>query len=88
LFGAPQDIVETIESHDDGFELWEENVATVGLFLQLQSQWVTSMGGVVGLNYQSVDFLFKIYGITDQKQMFEDLQAMEFAALPILNKKD
>jgi len=46
------------------------------------------MGGVVGLNYQSVQILFKIYGITDEKQAFEDLQVMEYAALPILNKKD
>lgn len=88
MFGAPQDIVEALETHDDDFEVWEENLDVVSLFLRLQSQWVVSMSGVVGLNYQSVRFLFKIYGITDEKQAFEDIQTMEYAALPILNKKD
>ena len=58
------------------------------MFLRLQTQWVANMGGVVGLNYQSMQILFKMYGIADERQAFEDLQAMEFAALPILNKKD
>jgi hypothetical protein len=58
------------------------------MFLRLQTQWVANMGGVVGLNYQSMQILFKMYGIENEKQTFEDLQAMEFAALPILNKKD
>lgn len=88
MFGAPDEILDAIETHDDDFEVWEENLETVGLFLRLQTQWVANMGGVVGLNYQSVQILFKMYGIANEKQTFEDLQAMEFAALPILNKKD
>jgi len=88
MFGAPQNIVDQIEQHDDDFEVWEDNFETLNIFLRLQSQWVVSMGGVVGLNYQSVRYLFKIYGIENEKQVFEDLQLMEFAALPILNKKD
>lgn len=88
MFGAPQDIVDQVEQHDDDFEVWEDNFETLNIFLRLQSQWVVSMSGVVGLNYQSVRYLFKIYEIENEKQTFEDLQLMEFAALPILNKKD
>lgn len=88
MFGAPQDIVDKIEQHDDDFPIWEENMEVVMLFVRLQSQWVVSMAGVVGLNYQSVGLLLKIYGIKDEKQAFEDIQTMEFAALSILNKKD
>lgn len=88
MFGAPQDIVDQVDQHDDDFEVWEDNFETLNIFLRLQSQWVVSMSGVVGLNYQSVRYLFKIYGIENEKQTFEDLQLMEFAALPILNKKD
>lgn len=88
MFGAPDEIIGKIESHDDDFEVWEENLEVVGLFLRMQSQWVANMGGVVGLNYQSLQILFKIYGIENEKQAFEDIQVMEYAALPILNKKD
>lgn len=88
MFGAPQDIVNKVENHDDDFEVWEDNMEAVTMFLRLQSQWIVSMGGLVGLNYQSVQFLFKIYGITNEKQLLEDIQVMEFAALAVLNKKD
>lgn len=60
----------------------------MNLFLRLQSQWVVNMGGVTGLNYQSAQIVIKMYGIENEKQAFEDLQVMEYAALPILNKKD
>lgn len=88
MFGAPDEIVSKIESHDDDFEVWEENMEVVGLFLRLQSQWNVTMGGVSGLNYQSAQIVIKMYGIEDEKQAFDDLQVMEYAALPILNKKD
>jgi hypothetical protein len=60
----------------------------VALFLRLQTQWTTSSGGFIGLNYSSVAFLFKIEGTKDQRQALADLQIMEFAALRILNAKD
>lgn len=72
----------------EAFEVFEENAETVGMFLRLQSQWVPSAGGLVGLNYQSAEFLFRIHDVKDQRATLDDLQVMEFAALRILNAKD
>jgi hypothetical protein len=71
----------------DGFEIWEENAETFGMFLKLQTQWNVMQGGFVGLNYQSVEFLVKIHGIADVVAFMDDLQAMEMAALGVLNKR-
>lgn len=47
------------------------------------------MGAVyVGLDYQALAWVFDIYNVEDRRQLFEDLQVMEAAALPILNQRD
>lgn len=56
--------------------------------MRLQTQWVPSMGGMMGMNYQSVDFLFRIEGIENQRETLADLQVMEVAALQVMNAKD
>lgn len=69
------------------FEVLEDCAPVVDLFLRLQTQWNVIEGGFIGLKYDSVRFLFIIEGIKDKKQMFADLQVMEFAALRVLNEK-
>lgn len=74
---------------DDGlFGVWEENAEQVMMFMRLQTQWRVIDGGFVGLNYQSAEFLFKIHSVADQATMMNDLQAMEMAALQVLNKRE
>lgn len=64
-----------------------ENETTVNIFQRLASQWNwSSGGGCVGLNYQSIEFLFKLYGTKERTQVFEDIQVMEFAALKVFNE--
>lgn len=58
------------------------------MFLKLQTQWVTTMGGIVGLNYEAVDFCFRIYKVKKKQEIFEGLRVMEMAALQILNKRE
>jgi hypothetical protein len=90
VMGAAPEIAqamqETSPTHD--FEVLEENWQAVSMFMRLQTQWVPMMGGVAGLNYQSVEFLFRIEGIENQREMLADLQAMEIAALQVMNVKD
>lgn len=87
--GAAPEIAEAVQetspAHD--FEVWAENWPVVELFMRLQTQWVTTMGSIVGLHYPSVDFLFRIEGIENQREMLADLQVMEVAALHVLNSK-
>jgi hypothetical protein len=70
---------------EDDFEVWEENWPVVGLFLRAQTQWRTTMNGVLGLDYGAVAWLLRLYEVEDQRSMFEDLQVMEAAAMAALN---
>lgn len=72
---------------DNLFGVWEENAETVVMFMRLQTQWRVTDGVFLGLNYQSAEFLFKIHSVADAAAMMNDLQAMEMAALQVLNKR-
>lgn len=51
-------------------------------FLQLSTQWnFAGMGDRIGLNYQSIDFLLRLYPKKKQRHIFENLQVMEMSAL-------
>ena len=58
------------------------------MFLRLQTQWRTSMSGVLGLDYVAVEWMLRLYGVEDQRSMLENLQVMEGAALTLINKKE
>jgi Phage related hypothetical protein (DUF1799) len=62
----------------------------VEVFLLVSSQWVVGgMGGVVGLSYPSVETIMNLRGIPRKQrwELFEGVQAMEFAALEVMNEK-
>jgi hypothetical protein len=68
--------------------VWEENWETVMMFLRMQTQWNTSMGGVTGLNYSSLEYLCRLYSVKDPVSLFEGVQVMEVVALSSLNKRN
>jgi hypothetical protein len=68
------------------FEVHPDNWATVEMFLRLQTQWRSTMSGVIGLDYAAVQWLFRLYGVEDQRALLEDLQTMEVAAMQVINK--
>ncbi len=72
---------------DGDFEVLEENWPAVEMFLRCQTQWRTTMGGVIGLDYPALAWLLRLYGVEDQRALLEDLQIMEGAALIALNEK-
>jgi hypothetical protein len=80
-------MIQSIDTSKDDFVVWEENAAAMLMFLKLQTQWIVTQGGFIGLNYQSVQFLFTIGAVANQAEMMDDLQAMEMAALQVLNKR-
>lgn len=88
-FGAPPEMVEAFQpsQNDSLFGVWEDNAETVMMFMRLQTQWNVIAGAFIGLNYQSAEFLFKIHGVADEATMMDDLQAMEVAALQVMNKR-
>lgn len=75
------------EQPADECEVWEENWPTVEMFLRCQTQWRTTMSGVLGLDYGAVAWLLRLYEVEDQRSMLEDLQVMEAAAMAVLNRE-
>jgi hypothetical protein len=68
------------------FEVHPENWATLEMFLRLQTQWRSTMSGVIGLDYSAAQWLFRLYEVQDQRALLEDLQTMEVAAMQLINK--
>jgi len=71
---------------ESDFEVWEENWAAVEMFLRCQTQWRTTMGGLLGLDYGAVAWLLRLYEVENQRSLLEDLQIMEAAVLIKINK--
>ena len=75
------------QDNTDDFEVWEENWPAMVMFLRCQTQWRTTMSGVIGLDYAAVQWLFRLYGVEDQRTLLEDLQTMEVAAMQAIKKQ-
>jgi hypothetical protein len=57
------------------------------MWCRVQTQWRTTMNGVLGLDYGAVAWLFRLYEVEDERSMLEDLQVMETAAMAALNER-
>ena len=57
------------------------------MFLRSQTQWRTTMNGILGLDYGALAWLFRRYDVTDQRAVLEDLQVMESAAMLVMNER-
>ena len=77
-----------LDSVAKDFEVWDDNWATVQMFLRIQTQWRVSMNGPIGLDYASLNWLCTLYPVEDQQLLFEGLQVMEITALNCFNKKN
>lgn len=70
--------------------MWEENWEAVMMFLRLQTQWSVTMGGYVGLKYEvllGAGGLMSLYDVDNPRELLEEIQVMEAAALSELNKE-
>jgi len=69
------------------FAIWPENLETVQLFMDVQTQWRTTSGGVMGLDYGVVLSLLSLKGATDPIALLGDLQVMEMRARELINQE-
>ena len=58
------------------------------MFLRLQTQWRVGMNGLVGLDYGAVEWVFRLYSVTEPASLLEDLQVMEAAVLAAMAKRE
>ena len=75
------------QDRSDDFEVWEENWPAMVMFLRCQTQWRTTMSGVLGLDYVAVAWLLKLYEVENTRALLEDLQVMEAAAMMVINSR-
>jgi hypothetical protein len=75
------------EQSVEHFDVWEENWSAVEMFLRCQTQWRTTMNGLLGLDYGAVAWLLRLYEVEDPRALLEDLQVMEAAALITINSR-
>lgn len=66
--------------------MWPENLQTVQLFMDVQTQWRSSSGGVIGLDYAVVLALANLMGAADPLALLRDLQVMEVRARELINQ--
>ena len=76
-----------LEAVKHDFEVWEENWEAVMMFLRMQTQWNVSMNGLIGLNYQALETLIRLYHVKEPVELFEKVQVIERAALVKMNSK-
>ena len=91
VFGIQPDQAEQIQSdaRPREFEVFEENWEAVMVFLKAQTQWrVAPMGGVIGLDYSALRWLFELHPPDNPAALLADVQVMEVAALKALQPKE
>lgn len=57
------------------------------MFLRCQTQWRTGPAGLIGLDYQAVDLIFRLYGAEDPAALLEDLQVIEGEVLLMVHDR-
>lgn len=78
------------EAHRDGaFAVWPENRRAVETFIAVATQWRWEgmTGNFFGLDYPGVEAALRMLRVKNHRRMFDDLRAMERAALEVLNKE-
>jgi hypothetical protein len=88
-WGMPDDVIEECKGQGqvEDFEVLAENWETLSLFLRMGTQWTASNGVVLGMNYQSLEFLFRAFQVIDHAKTLDDIQAMESAAVAVMNER-
>lgn len=83
------------EQADDGsadFDIWRDNLQSLEAYVACATQWRWLVGRSwvmrVGLDYAGVKALLWSLNVADPQQVFNDVRAMEAAALEVFNAGD
>ena len=56
------------------------------IFIKMMTQWRTTMGGVIGLDYSVLQMMFELYDVSNKTDTLENIQVMEQEAMLHMNK--
>jgi len=70
-------------------EIWPENLAAFEAFSSMLTQWRTGMAGPTGLDYAALPAVLDLLEApqASRRQVFEDIRAMEAAALAVFSER-
>lgn len=70
-------------------DIWPDNDKPVKVFRRMLTQWAVSMGGVVGLRYESLPIILEVCEVTQSErgEVIDCLQVMERHAVTLMNKE-
>jgi hypothetical protein len=71
---------------DDIYAVWPENWSAIELFLRCETQWRMGLNRPIGLDYQALITVAKMYRMC-LPSVLEDVQVMEATILSELNKR-
>lgn len=75
----------------EDFEIWQDNLPALEIFLACNKQWRILTGGdkpwYQGLRYLEVEAVLRLKRVKDKAAVFADVQVMEEAAMIALNER-
>jgi hypothetical protein len=79
----------TVADYEEEAEVWPENWPVFRFFLMMQTQWDVGMAGRTGLKYQVLFDLMDRQQLSgdEWQEMFDDIRAMEAAALNAMHEE-
>lgn len=81
----------TLEDYAADFEaeVWPDNVAAVGVFVDIGTQWRVGPAGLLGLDYNVLPMALELAGIArnDWPDTFQAIRIMEAAALAEIRRQ-
>ena len=72
---------------EKNFEVIPSAWPAVSMFVRLQTQWRTTSGMLVGLDYQAVQWMFELWNVQNPRQLLDDLQVIEGKVIAMMNKR-
>ena len=73
-----------VPDDQDAYEVIPEAWPAVAMFLKVQTQWRVGIGGVIGLDYGAVRWLFDLEQVSEPAELLDDLQVIEAKVVGIL----
>ena len=72
------------------YEVLPSNWLALTIFVQVQTQWRTDQGVLIGLDYKSLEWIFKLNKKQIKKplEILADLQVLEAKIVETVNKKN
>lgn len=57
------------------------------VYCAMATQWRVGMNGATGLDYNVLTFLFRVYNVTEEEMVLNDIRILEAKALEMMNAK-